>query len=99
MRITRDDVLHIARLAEIAVEEAELAPLVKQLDRIVGYVAQLDQAPEQSTPPPFVPGPAQVAWRADTVQPVPLAIPPAELAPAWREGFFIVPRLAGMEPE
>lgn len=99
MKITREDVLHIARLAEIAVADAELPPLVEQLDRIVGYVAQLDQAPEESDLPPFVPGPERVAWREDEIRPVPLALPPAELAPEWREGFFVVPRLGGMEGE
>ena len=45
MSIGRDDVLHVARLAELAVREGELDRLVDQLNRIVDYVAQLDQVP------------------------------------------------------
>ena len=42
MSIGRDEVLHVAKLAELAVKEAELDRLVEQLNRIVDYVAQLD---------------------------------------------------------
>jgi len=42
MKIGRDEVLHVARLAELAVAEEDLARLVGQLNAIVEYVAQLD---------------------------------------------------------
>ncbi len=97
MSIGREDVLHIAKLAELAVAEADLPTLVAQLDRIVGYVAQLESLPAEPGAAEFHPGPAQVAWREDVEAPVPLAIPPAGIAPDFRDGFFVVPRLAGME--
>jgi aspartyl-tRNA(Asn)/glutamyl-tRNA(Gln) amidotransferase subunit C len=97
MRISRDDVLHIARLAELAVDDAEVERLTRQLDDIVGYVAQLDGLPAEPGADLFHPGPAEVAWRVDEVRPQPLALPPAELAPEFRHGFFVVPRLTGME--
>jgi aspartyl-tRNA(Asn)/glutamyl-tRNA(Gln) amidotransferase subunit C len=97
MKIRREEVLHIAELAEIGVDDADLPSLVAQLDRIVEYVAQLEQAPAEGDLLSFQPGPAQVAWRADEVRPEPLAIPPAQMAPAWRGGYFVVPRLTGME--
>jgi aspartyl-tRNA(Asn)/glutamyl-tRNA(Gln) amidotransferase subunit C len=97
MRVTRDEVLRIARLAEIAVSEADLPVLVEQLDRIVDYVAQLEAAPASGEAEPFVPGPDQLAWRDDVVAPQPLALPPSAMAPVWRGGFFVVPRLTAME--
>ncbi len=97
MTISRDEVLHIARLAEIAVDEAELATLVSQLNRIVDYVAQLEAAPDEGQGDDFLPGPARVALRDDRVRSEPLAHPPATLAPAWRDGYFVVPRLSAME--
>jgi aspartyl-tRNA(Asn)/glutamyl-tRNA(Gln) amidotransferase subunit C len=97
MKIGRDEVLHVARLAELAVDEAELPRLVEQLDGIVAYVAQLDTLPSEPGAAAFHPGPAQVAWREDKVQPVPLAHSPAQMAPEFREGFFVVPRLSAME--
>jgi aspartyl-tRNA(Asn)/glutamyl-tRNA(Gln) amidotransferase subunit C len=97
MRITRDDVLHIARLAELAVDEGEVERLTKQLDDIVGYVAQLDALPAEPGADLFHPGPPELAWREDEVRPQALAFPPSALAPEFRHGFFVVPRLAGME--
>jgi aspartyl-tRNA(Asn)/glutamyl-tRNA(Gln) amidotransferase subunit C len=99
MTISREDVLHVARLAEIGVSEHELEALVDQMNRIVGYVAQLDAAPVESDGAAFVPGPAAVAWREDVVQPEPLAFPPAALAPDFRAGFFVVPQLPALVPE
>jgi aspartyl-tRNA(Asn)/glutamyl-tRNA(Gln) amidotransferase subunit C len=97
MKIGREEVLHIAKLAELAVDESELPELVKQLDDIVAYVAQLDALPGEAGSAAFHPGPAAVAWREDTVRPVPLALPPEKLAPEFRDGFFVVPRLGAME--
>ena len=97
MSIGRDEVLHVARLAELAVRDEDLDRLVDQLNRIVDYVAQLDQVPADAAAEPFLPGPAQVALREDVPGPVPLARPPAALAPEFADGFFLVPRHGAME--
>lgn len=97
MSIGRDEVLHVARLAELAVREEELDRLVAQLNRIVDYVAQLDQVPADHIADPFLPGPRSVALREDVPGSVSLARPPAEIAPEFRDGFFLVPRHGAME--
>jgi aspartyl-tRNA(Asn)/glutamyl-tRNA(Gln) amidotransferase subunit C len=97
MSIGREEVLHVARLAELAVREGEVDKLVEQMNRIVDYVAQLDLVPADHQVAPFLPGPAQVALREDTPGPVPLARPPAEMAPEFADGFFLVPRHGAME--
>jgi aspartyl-tRNA(Asn)/glutamyl-tRNA(Gln) amidotransferase subunit C len=97
MSIRPEEVRHVARLAELAVAEEELDRLVAQLNRIVDYVAQLDRLPADEPVEPFLPGPRAVALRDDVPGPVPLARPPAELAPEFRDGFFLVPRHAAME--
>ena len=97
MSIGRNDVLHVARLAELAVRDEELDRLVDQLNRIVDYVAQLDQVPADHMAAPFLPGPQQLALREDVPGAVPLARPPAEMAPEFRDGFFLVPRHGAME--
>ncbi len=97
MSIGRGEVLHVAKLAELAVREEELDRLVDQLNRIVDYVAQLDQVPADRMADPFLPGPAKLALREDVPAPVPLARPPAALAPEFKDGFFLVPRHGAME--
>jgi aspartyl-tRNA(Asn)/glutamyl-tRNA(Gln) amidotransferase subunit C len=89
-------VLHVAKLAEIGVDEADLPKLVEQLDRIVGYVEQLNQVPEAPAEP-FLAGPTAAPLRDDVVRPVPLERPPADFAPEFRDGFFLVPRHGAME--
>ena len=96
MSIGRDDVLHVAKLAELAVREADLNRIVGQLNRIVDFVAQLDQVGD-AAPALFLPGPAQVSLREDEPGSVPLARPPAEFAPEFADGFFLVPRHGAME--
>ena len=99
MSIGRDDVLHVAKLAELAVPEEELDRLVQQLNRIVDYVAALDRLPADPGIEAFLPGPQRVGLREDEPGPVPLLRPPAELAPEWKDGFFLVPRHGAMEDQ
>jgi aspartyl-tRNA(Asn)/glutamyl-tRNA(Gln) amidotransferase subunit C len=99
MSIGRDEVLHVAKLAELAVRESELDRLVEQLNRIVDYVAQLDQVPADRAAEAFLAGPQSVALREDIEGAVPLARSPAELAPEFADGFFLVPRHGAMEDQ
>ena len=99
MTIGREEVLHVARLAELAVQDEELERLVQQLNRIVDYVAQLDEVPADRMAEPFVPGPASVALRPDEPGAEPLARPPADMAPEFLDAFFLVPRHGAMEDQ
>jgi aspartyl-tRNA(Asn)/glutamyl-tRNA(Gln) amidotransferase subunit C len=97
MSIGREEVLHVARLAELAVRDEDLDRLVEQLNRIVDYVAQLEGVPAEGGATSFLPGPQQVELREDVPGSVPLARPPAEWAPEFDEGFFLVPRHGAMD--
>ena len=97
MSVTRDDVLRIARLAELDVDEDTLPELAEQMSRILDYVAQLSAVPANGTMKVFVPGPDAIRFRPDEVYPQPLAFGPDEFAPAFKEGFFVVPRLDQFE--
>ncbi len=99
MSIGRDEVIHVANLAELAVSEQELPRLVEQLSRIVDFVADLNTAPANEAAPPFLAGPALTPLREDVVAPVPLARGPAAMAPAFVGGLFVVPKLGAMESE
>lgn len=97
MSIGREDVLQVARLAELQVADAEVAPLVQQLNGIVEFVAQLSGAEIPAATAEFTVGPAQVSLRDDVVAPQPLARSPERMAPDWQDGFYVVPRLAHQE--
>jgi len=97
MSVSRDEVVRIARLAELEVDEDGLDTLVDHLSRILEYVAQLQEVPAGEALRPFRSGPDALRLRADEVKPAPLAFGPDRMAPAFRDGFFVVPRLGQFE--
>lgn len=97
MSVSRDEVLKVARLAELGVDEDTLPALVEQMSRILDYVAQINAVPASEAAKPFVPGPDAIRLRPDEVRPWPLAFGPDKLAPAFKDGFFVVPRLGQFE--
>jgi aspartyl-tRNA(Asn)/glutamyl-tRNA(Gln) amidotransferase subunit C len=99
MSIGLDDVLHVAKLAELAVREDELRRLVEQMSRIVDYVATLDEVPTDSEVEAFQAGPESVALREDVEATIPLTRPPSSMAPEFKDGFFLVPRHEAMEDQ
>ena len=97
MSIGPKDVLHVARLAELDVAEADLPKLVDQLNGIVAFVAQLDEVRAEGDPhAAFVAGPPRVALREDVPGSVPLQHPIAAFAPAFTDHLFTVPRHGAM---
>ncbi|OLE33673.1 MAG: hypothetical protein AUG47_03290 [Alphaproteobacteria bacterium 13_1_20CM_3_64_12] len=99
MSVTREEVLRIAQLAELDVAEDQLSALAEQMSRILEYVAQLSAVPANGAGAlkVFVPGPDAIRFRPDEVNPPPLAFGPEEFAPAFKEGFFVVPKLGQFE--
>lgn len=97
MSVDRDEVLHVAKLAALAVNDAELPRLVEQMSRIVDYVAQLDAVALEGEVAPFLSGRDEAPLRPDEPQRVELARGPAELAPEFQAGFFLVPRHGTIE--
>jgi aspartyl-tRNA(Asn)/glutamyl-tRNA(Gln) amidotransferase subunit C len=97
MSVSREEVLRIAQLAELDVDEETLPELAEHMSRIIDYVAQLSAVPSNGGVKVFVPGPDAIRFRADEVNPAPLALEPKELAPAFKEGFFVVPKLGQFE--
>jgi aspartyl-tRNA(Asn)/glutamyl-tRNA(Gln) amidotransferase subunit C len=97
MSVTRQEVERIAQLAELGVDDATLPTLVDQMSRILDYVAQIAAVGAAETAAPFVPGPVTARFRRDEVIPAPRAFGPDRFAPAFRDGFFLVPRLGAFE--
>jgi aspartyl-tRNA(Asn)/glutamyl-tRNA(Gln) amidotransferase subunit C len=97
MSVTHEDVLKIAELAELAVSEEALPEVAAQMSRILEYVAQINGVAAGEGVKPFVPGPDAVRFRPDEVKPAPLAFGPEKFAPAFKGGFFVVPKLGAFE--
>lgn len=97
MAVTHADVRHVATLARLDVDDERLDHLVTELNGILGHMDALREidtreieeaafAPKTGTP-----------LRADAGSPLKMYTPLASFAPALRDGFIIVPRLATHE--
>lgn len=99
MKIGAEDVRHVAGLAELAVADADVAVLAQQLEGIVNFVAQLDEIALDQAESRVVVGPERTPLREDVVAPIPMTRTPAEMAPVFQLGFYVVPKLGGMAEE
>lgn len=97
MSVSPEEVLRIARLAELDVDADALPTLAEHMSRILDYVAQLHEVPTGESARPFSGGPDAARLRPDEVRPWPLAFGPDKMAPAFKDGFFVVPKLAQFE--
>jgi aspartyl-tRNA(Asn)/glutamyl-tRNA(Gln) amidotransferase subunit C len=96
--VTNDDVRHIAALARLGIAEERLPALVAELNGILAHMQVLQQVKigDEVEPAEGV-GAAGMRLREDDGAPIPLARPLKAFAPAERDGFVIVPRLATHE--
>jgi aspartyl-tRNA(Asn)/glutamyl-tRNA(Gln) amidotransferase subunit C len=92
--ITRDEVAHLARLARLALDDAELEALAVELDVILGAVATISQVTDAADVPPTTHAvPVENVTRPDVVRP---SLPREQVlaaAPAAEDGRFRVPRI------
>jgi aspartyl-tRNA(Asn)/glutamyl-tRNA(Gln) amidotransferase subunit C len=98
--ITRDDVAHLAGLARIQLEEAELDRLAGELPKILEAVTSVSQALEgagDDVTPMSHPTPLTNVFRDDVVRP---GLTPQEalaMAPDSEGQRFVVPKILGEE--
>lgn len=91
MAITRDDVLHVAKLGRLQLAEDEIDRMRIDLERILGYVAQLNEL-DTSTIPPTAHVFVDVApLRADVVHEGLSTEAALAEAPRHRDSAFAVP--------
>jgi aspartyl-tRNA(Asn)/glutamyl-tRNA(Gln) amidotransferase subunit C len=67
--ITRDDVLHVARLARLELAEPEVERMIRDLGKILEYVHQLNQLDTSAVPPTTHVAVETAPFRADEVVP------------------------------
>jgi aspartyl-tRNA(Asn)/glutamyl-tRNA(Gln) amidotransferase subunit C len=96
--ISRDEVARLAKLARLALTDAELDSFAGQLDAILGYVSQVQSVDVTDVKPTGNPLKDVNVTRTDVVQPSLTQQQALAEAPEAAEGRFVVPRILG-EPE
>jgi aspartyl-tRNA(Asn)/glutamyl-tRNA(Gln) amidotransferase subunit C len=97
MAVTPGDVRHVAALARIAITDERAATLVRELNGILEHMDVLASIDTQGVEPAIGVGARGLPVRGDHGPPIPLARSLDMIAPALREGFFLVPRLSTHE--
>ena len=91
MAITRDDVLHVARLARLEIPEDEIEEVQEQLGAILEAVGKVSELDLSDVPPTSHPLDVVNAWREDEPRP---SLPRERAlanAPDPSDGLFRVP--------
>ena len=96
MTTSRDEVERVADLAALSASDQDLAKLTEQIGKILDYISQLGDVAGAPDARPYRPGPSVAPMRADRVGSVGLQRPLEDIAPAFRDGFFLVPKLEAL---
>jgi aspartyl-tRNA(Asn)/glutamyl-tRNA(Gln) amidotransferase subunit C len=97
-RLTRDDVAHVARLARLRLDDAELDEFTEQLANVLEHAEDIERLDADDVEPTAHPLPLRNVFRPDVVRP---SVDRAEVlaaAPATQDGQFRVPPILGEEP-
>ena len=66
-QISRDDVLHLAQLSSLQLDDQEVADMQTDIDLILGYVEQLQELDTSDIEPTYQVTGLQNGWREDNV--------------------------------
>ena len=93
MALTREEVLHVAKLARLSLRPEEIETFTRQLNDVLGYVAKLQEVDTKGVPPLAHVIPLSNAFREDEVQTGLEREGSLANAPERTEGAFVVPRV------
>lgn len=99
MRLSREEVQHVATLARLGLSDAEIARMQDQLSSILEHIAAIDRLDTEAIPPTAQVVDLKNIFRPDVVAP---SLPREALlanAPRQREGFFEVRAVLGASGE
>jgi aspartyl-tRNA(Asn)/glutamyl-tRNA(Gln) amidotransferase subunit C len=91
MSISRDDVLHVARLARLELSDAEVERFQEQLSAILDAVSKVQELDLADVPPTSHPHDLVNVWREDEPRPSLSLEEALANAPDRDDGFFRVP--------
>lgn len=89
--IDRDEVLHVARLARLALSEDELEPMARELSAVLGHIAKIGELELDDVPPTSHVVELTGALRPDEPRPSLPREVALEQAPAVDQDGFLVP--------
>ncbi len=93
MKISREQVVHVALLSRLALSDQEIDALTTEMDAMLGYVEKLNELDTDHIVPTAHAVPVENAFRRDIVRPS-LGTEKALInAPARSEGCFLVPKV------
>jgi aspartyl-tRNA(Asn)/glutamyl-tRNA(Gln) amidotransferase subunit C len=93
MSLDEATVARIARLARIAVPEAELRPLAGELSHILEWIEQLNEVDTSDVPPTTSVVAMRLAWREDQVTDGGRPGDILKNAPERQGDYFVVPKV------
>lgn len=93
MSVSLEDVRHLAELSQIRLDKTELSSLASDIDRIVGYIDQLDELDTAGVEPTFQLTGLENVWRTDEIKPQLERRELLRLAPDSEDGQVKVPKV------
>lgn len=94
MKIDRDEARRVAQLAHLEFDDAGLDRMADEMTKILTYIDQLREIVVEGFEEK---GAARMTLREDEPRPSVDREAIARNAPAWRDGFFVVPKVIGGE--
>ncbi|MEE9257038.1 MAG: Asp-tRNA(Asn)/Glu-tRNA(Gln) amidotransferase subunit GatC [bacterium] len=92
MTISREDVLHVSRLARLKLSEDEVEKFTEQLGGILDYISKLNEIDTEGVSPTAHVLEITNAFRDDTVNALPIE-GMEQMAPDFSRGHFRVPKV------
>ena len=97
--VTEAEVRHVAALARLGLDPEQIPTMAAELNGILAHMAILSKVDTAALSAVTGIGTAGTPLRVDGGNQIPLARPREAFAPAMRDGFFLVPRLAPHEDQ
>ena len=93
MALSKDDVLNIANLAKLQVNEDEVERYKQDLSRILEFVEQMNQADVDNITPMAHPQEMMQPLREDAITESDQREKFQQIAPATQDGLYLVPKV------
>jgi len=95
VKISKEEVLHVANLARLDIDEPSIELFAEQIGKVLEYVDTLNRVETTDVEPTSHAISLSNAFREDKVQPALDRDTALSNAPVVEDGFFLVPKIVG----